>query len=761
MNQLNIRTSPSTIRTPQLADAVSIAMLFLSSRANALGMFPFGLAFFAAVSDKSIAYLGVIAACFGIASRSGFLELPQYVTAFVLYWIFTYLYKRDDEIVCSAACGLSMLIGGLFKLLAGYGGLYRIFLLVTESLISAIVYGVFRKTRIFDSDYRKRGRMSPEEYICSALSIGIFIAGLGGIGIGGVSLTNVFAVYAVVLTALNTGITAAGCTGLCIGFMSALSSSAAVVMMGIYAVGAIFANFMSSFKRLGCALGFIGGTAVILIYAKNIYDIPLTLLEAAIGAALFLITPNSVHDYFKSFFDKPVRVETVSAETRMREYAVMRLRKSGEAFNELHNSFVAVSEGRLRKYSDDMSVLSDEIAARICDGCRLCGKCWQTEFRRTYKNLLALISAIEKHGTVNMENAPSDFCERCIHSEIFIYELNHVYELFRYSLLRRADAVNARDLLSVEFCETDKLFCSIAADIEDGFYFLEEEEEKIVDKLDTVGIIPYEISVIESNSGRYEVYLRLPPSAKHTAVEGVISDVLGVRVYHSGTSDGMSKYLSRPGFVCDASVMQLTCDGERVNGDCASYFVTGDSRFYAILADGMGSGENAQYESASVMRLLSSFLKAGFGISTALGILNSSMCLKLKNEKYSTLDLLAIDLYTGEAELYKAGGAETLVLSGDKIEEIKSTEPPVGLLPNIGTECRRFKLESGDVMVLMTDGVTECGISSNKTSWISDLMIMPHRSMEELSTAILKGAVEKNKGAVRDDMSVIAIRIMQ
>ena len=207
-------------------------------------------------------------------------------------------------------------------------------------------------------------------------------------------------------------------------------------------------------------------------------------------------------------------------------------------------------------------------------------------------------------------------------------------------------------------------------------------------------------------------------------------------------------------------MLQLSRDGFGVNGDSVAMFTVGNSKFYCIVADGMGSGSEAQYESAAVCRLLTSFLKAGFGVKTALGILNSSMCLNMEKEMYSTIDLLSVDLYTAEAQLYKIGSAQTLVLNGGEIKTVTSSSVPVGILSDIRLDKKTVTLKEGDIILMMSDGITESGCSSSKTEWIKKIMVKPFENMEDLSKEIMDTAVEKNNGTARDDMSVVALRLM-
>lgn len=760
MKEIKATHTTSILRVPKRVDAMPSLMLVLATRATALGMYPFGPAFFAASFDKSVAYIGVLAACIGLVTSAGIGALPKYLIAFILYWLFTRVYRKENEVIKSAACGISLALGGGVMLASDFHGLYDIFLLGTESIITALMYVVFRSSRIISDDFTARGRMSAEEYISAAITVGVMIAGMNGFGIYGISFTNVFSVYAIMITAMNSSLAIAGCTGMCIGFLSSMSGTDAVVMMGVYGMGALFACFMNSFKKIGCAIGYIGGTAVTLIYVKNMYDIPLNMFDTLIGAGLFLLTPKVVHEYFRCFFTKSMQVESVSPDRRMREYLTMRLRRASDAFSSLHECFMAVSEGRLKKYSEDAGEILDETAQRVCIDCAKCGKCWQTDFRKTYKNVLSLVGVIETDGLLTAENVPEHFCDRCLRTDMFIAELNHVYELYKRDVLRRSDAVVTRNLISAQYNELCKLFEGMAENIEEGFVFLETDEERIVDELDRIGIMPYEVSAIESASGCCEVYLRLPPTVKHELVEGALSSVLKRPIGYVKTEQGLSKYISRPSFSVDSAVLQMPQAGSRANGDSVTVFVSDNNKFYAISADGMGSGAEAQYESAATLRLLTSFLKSGFSVKTALGILNSAMCLNMDNEMYSTVDLICIDLYTGDAEIYKIGSAETILLCGGEVKSIASASVPMGILSDIRLDNRRFNMQEGDVVLFLTDGVTEAGYAASRTDWVKQIIVKPFSGMDELAHEVMDTALKKERGVAKDDMSVIAMRLI-
>ena len=120
--------------------------------------------------------------------------------------------------------------------------------------------------------------------------------------------------------------------------------------------------------------------------------------------------------------------------------------------------------------------------------------------------------------------------------------------------------------------------------------------------------------------------------------------------------------------------------GESVNGDRGTYFKTDGGVLCVILSDGMGTGRHAAKESVEAVRILEKFLKTGVDPGTAMKILNSVMLLK-NNEDwgYATVDLVCIDLFSGEACFYKYGAAPSYVRYGKIIRKVKSESFAAGI----------------------------------------------------------------------------------
>ena len=190
-----------------------------------------------------------------------------------------------------------------------------------------------------------------------------------------------------------------------------------------------------------------------------------------------------------------------------------------------------------------------------------------------------------------------------------------------------------------------------------------------------------------------------------------------------------------------AGVAAKKKDGQTVSGDTGAWFKHDDGSLYVLLCDGMGSGSLAEQESALAVRLLEQFLRAGVRPENALRTLNSALA--LRNDEaaggFTTIDLLRVDLFTGEAGVYKYGAAPTYVKKGYSVSRITGTALPAGLTAGEGVspDVTRLQLEAGDCVLLVTDGVA----GSASDQWVRDrLAAFDGGSPRELAQALIDGS---------------------
>lgn len=195
-------------------------------------------------------------------------------------------------------------------------------------------------------------------------------------------------------------------------------------------------------------------------------------------------------------------------------------------------------------------------------------------------------------------------------------------------------------------------------------------------------------------------------------------------------------------------------EGETVSGDNATSFETERGELCLLLSDGMGSGEQAQRESAMAVRLIERFLRAGADAEGTLQTLNSALNLRAETtDSFTTIDLLLISLKTGEGELYKYGAAPSYIKRGADVRRVSCAGLPAGLADGkTPPEKTNLRIESGSFFVMVSDGVADAG----NDDWLQLLLAQwTGENPQQLVSAILAESYE-HKGT-EDDAGALAL----
>ncbi len=211
-------------------------------------------------------------------------------------------------------------------------------------------------------------------------------------------------------------------------------------------------------------------------------------------------------------------------------------------------------------------------------------------------------------------------------------------------------------------------------------------------------------------------------------------------------------------FKIETDFAECAASGE--NGDSYRFAHIGKGKYVIALSDGMGTGSAAARESRAMLELLESFLYAGFETSVAVKFINSVMLLKSDAEAFVTMDLCIIDLYTGQAEFIKTGAEPSFIMHGRGVDTVKASSLPVGVVAGIDADCTQRSMKDGDVIVMVTDGIEN---RDSGSMWVCDFIenTVSKDTDVGLADKILNHAIRQNNGEVRDDMTVLSVKLKE
>ena len=106
----------------------------------------------------------------------------------------------------------------------------------------------------------------------------------------------------------------------------------------------------------------------------------------------------------------------------------------------------------------------------------------------------------------------------------------------------------------------------------------------------------------------------------------------------------------------------------------------------------------------------------------------------------------------------KAGAAVTFIRHRDSVAALEQASLPIGILREISFSKATAKLESGDIILMVSDGILgDCN------GWIQQELKLwdMSKSPRELAEFIVNSACERKLGKHRDDMTAVAIYIKE
>ncbi|MBN2426133.1 MAG: PP2C family protein-serine/threonine phosphatase [Calditrichaceae bacterium] len=146
-----------------------------------------------------------------------------------------------------------------------------------------------------------------------------------------------------------------------------------------------------------------------------------------------------------------------------------------------------------------------------------------------------------------------------------------------------------------------------------------------------------------------------------------------------------------------------------VGGDYYDCILLKDKRYALIVADVSGKGIPAALLVSSLHASLSAYLDAGIDLISMAKKLNMIIYNASTIDKYITFFIALLNPQTGELESLNAGHNQIYLLkAGKKIIELKTGGVPFGMMGiEFPYQTEKNLIESGDRLLLYTDGVTE------------------------------------------------------
>ena len=524
----------------------------------------------------------------------------------------------------------------------------------------------------------------------------------------------------------------------------------------MYAAGAAGAALFMELSLLaaGAAIPVLGALRSLLFSDADGF---ITLFPSQIAglAAFCLISLFGERlDFSTSSSSPPAKTGAASGRERMKELA--------EGFSSLADSFSELARTRRRPTEGELRAACDAVCDRVCLKCRNRNLCWNLEYASTLDIISKMCSAVSLKGYVESADMPEYMRDRCPSLDSITDGVNEAAtELIRECLEDGRLAGFSADYRAVSAALAEAVAEDVRENSEDV-----ERSERVRRLLSDSGIRFSSLSVV----GKRRITVRaenvnlsrstIRADELRKRLERILGCLLSPpSLYPEGGGMRLELVTRRRFSVCFGAARSSAERGDPC-GDSICSIENGDDYFYAVVCDGMGQGSRAAFASGVSVGFLRQMLESRMSVETALSVLNA--WLRADREECSvSIDILKIDLLSGNAAIYKSGAAASYLRRGKEIFPIESEGFPVGILKHTAATRTDLEVRAGDVIMMGSDGIDpDLNIARGREVWLLDLLggVDPARPESAAETARKTVSAARSAGS-SDDICAVYVGI--
>ena len=608
----------------------------------------------------------------------------------------------------STGIAMVFLNGSLSNVLAMY---------IAESFLAAGTAYFLRRTVQLLETHRETAVFDSGDVAAVIVSLGVLLLSFSNVTVSHISVGRVLIVLTVLVCARIGGLAGGAVAGIAAGTVQGLSTAGLSYLSGAYGLGGLMAGVFSPLGKFAVAVAFVISNGIASLQVNSTSQVFYGAVEVAAASILYMILPQSrrLSNLFTAHGDR-------LPGDSLRKNVILRLRYTAEAMRSASDSVDRISEKLETTAAADLPHVYGRAAEKVCTGCSQCAVCWRKNRDETQKTFSRLSYPLRERGKIERSDFDVPFLTRCNRAMELRDAVNGEYRelLAKESARMRAEQVRA--IVEEHFRSTAQMLGDMAEEFEQYQRFDEDSAEQVREVLRHRELTPIEVCCRIDKFGRM-------------TIEANICRTHGVHINKGQLTREIS--------------------GASLCGDCAEAFTDGSGRYISVLSDGMGTGGRAAVDGTMTAGMAQSLLKAGIGFESTLKMINSAMLAKGGEESLATLDVACIDLFTGHVSLRKAGAAGTVLRRRKKTEYLEAKSVPVGILPEIAFARSEKDLDAGDMLVMVSDGVTASG-----TEWLCDLIAnYEDDDPQALSERIVERAVKDRADGHEDDVSAVVLLI--
>lgn len=736
----------------------------LVSRGTLLGtLAPFGASYAAAVPKKYL-FSSLVGTAFGyilLKPTDSFRYIAVIVAIGALRWLMGDIEKvSKSRLFAPLAAFLPTLATGIALLFASTSTLSSFADCFIEAVLSgAAAYFISVSVQLADE---KRGisAYTRQETASLVMTGCVLILAFGSLTFENISLGRIIAITAVLLCARYGGVNGGAVCGIATGAVFSIASRAQGFVCSGFAFGGLIAGMFAPVGKLGCAIAFLISNGIMSLAFGQNTQLAAVLIESLIGSVVFMILPKEVGNIISPVFSNE---KNSSLGETLRKNIVMRLDFASKAIYNVRNDVNSVSDKLKDLYSPSFSVVCENVEKEVCNNCGLKTYCYEHRQGVTRDDFFRLEELLEAQGRISESDVEDAFVKNCCKKGEIARSMNLNYREYLSAIEAQRRVSDVRGVVAGQFSGVSDILSDLSDEFMNTMRCDLDSSERIISALSALGAIPVECICLVSDGGRMSVELELSSKGDSKLSKGTImrevSKCCGRRFdLPTVTCEGdriRAALCEMPVYDVEIGSDQHIANNGKLCGDCLDYFNDGFGKTYALVCDGMGTGGRAAVDGNMAVSVMGRLLRSGLSADSSLQIVNSALMVKSEDESLSTLDLTGVDLYTGKVTLKKAGAPATFVRKNGRVMVREMPSLPVGILNGVKFSSDTVNLSSGDMVVMVSDGVI-----TGDEKWLEKLIRSWNEgSTQELARAVVDEAIKRRGDSPDDDITALAIRI--
>lgn len=451
----------------------------------------------------------------------------------------------------------------------------------------------------------------------------------------------------------------------------------------------------------------------------------------------------------------------------LRDPYVAQVDKLAGSLKHLSETFLKYEGTRTQFLDEELEDLYEKVEHQVCKNCEKRRRCM------TRQMVYDILDNVEKYGSELSVEMKRKLQQDCSYAPRLLRVTLEAFQNAKQMLMWNNRMVESRAGCAVQLDMFAQMIQHTTREMGASIFMDAPLEKRIRQLFRRNGIRLLSTVFFVNKQGRYEIHVTVKTDKGMCITTKKLSRILSDAVKRKmnpapeerpviGQDYCTITFVEAPGYYTLQGIARIGKGCQLISGDSFSMLELPQGQEAAILSDGMGSGERASRESAVVVETLEELLKAGFVKEAALSMLNTALVMGREDVCFSTIDMVCFDLYSGECQFLKAGAATTFIKKKDGVVHISSSSLPLGVVQGQQTDVISHKLESGDMIVLVTDGVLDA-LPYGRQEELMDLLIQGTNieNPKELSHYLLEKVIELSSDTPHDDMTILVAGIWQ